>query len=331
MVHPQGKTIDGALRALLAQFRLPGEAQQIDRVMEAFAARYVTTNPGVFATADAAYLLAFAIIMLNTDAHHPMAERRLGKADFVAMAFTQSDEGFDAVLPAAEVEAIYDRIVANEIKMKDERAGGPAAAAAAVNGNAGGKLLSRVRLAAAMGFTQLAQPFRHGGCALFLLCCCSGRTARIACVTCLRPAGIVTSQFTAVNGHVSQLLLRLSSRFRYNLKLLRTFNSFEPFVPSLQVSGELGQGSGGGCRAACSEGTSRARPGPGGGPQRRRVAQRNARGACAAHAAGAPLLRADSNELQRCRDRCSYHSCSSFDRVPPRPQRLEIRRITLSG
>lgn len=42
-------------------------------------------NPGAFYNADGAYLLSFAIIMLNTDAHNPLAERRLAKGDFVAM------------------------------------------------------------------------------------------------------------------------------------------------------------------------------------------------------------------------------------------------------
>lgn len=55
--------------------RLPGEAQKIDRIMEKFAERYCRDNPAAFACADAAYLLAFAIIMLNTDAHNPMADR----------------------------------------------------------------------------------------------------------------------------------------------------------------------------------------------------------------------------------------------------------------
>lgn len=55
--------------------RLPGEAQKIDRIMEKFAERYCRDNPSAFAAADGAYLLAFAIIMLNTDAHNPMADR----------------------------------------------------------------------------------------------------------------------------------------------------------------------------------------------------------------------------------------------------------------
>ena len=34
-----------ALRHLLSKFRLPGEAQKIDRLMEKFAGRYCENNP----------------------------------------------------------------------------------------------------------------------------------------------------------------------------------------------------------------------------------------------------------------------------------------------
>lgn len=61
----------GALRMFLAGFRLPGEAQKIDRMMEKFASRYFEYNPTqrVFASADAAYVLAYSIILLTTDLH----------------------------------------------------------------------------------------------------------------------------------------------------------------------------------------------------------------------------------------------------------------------
>ena len=58
----------------LAHERLPpARPLRIDRIMEKFAERYVRDNPGRFANADGAYVLAFAIIMLNTDAHNPLA------------------------------------------------------------------------------------------------------------------------------------------------------------------------------------------------------------------------------------------------------------------
>jgi len=62
-----------------------GEAQKIDRIMEKFAERYCCDNQGAFRSADGAYLLAFALIMLNTDAHNPHADRNLGPDDFVNM------------------------------------------------------------------------------------------------------------------------------------------------------------------------------------------------------------------------------------------------------
>jgi hypothetical protein len=55
----------------LQGFRLPGEAQKIDRLMEKFAERYVSCNPGAFKSADVCYVLAYSVIMLNTDAHNP--------------------------------------------------------------------------------------------------------------------------------------------------------------------------------------------------------------------------------------------------------------------
>lgn len=40
-----GLTIVQALRNILEKFRLPGEAQKIDRIMEKFASRYCECNP----------------------------------------------------------------------------------------------------------------------------------------------------------------------------------------------------------------------------------------------------------------------------------------------
>ena len=62
-----------------------GEAQKIDRIMEKFAERFCKDNPDVFKTADGAYLLSFALIMLNTDAHNPMADKKLSLEDFISM------------------------------------------------------------------------------------------------------------------------------------------------------------------------------------------------------------------------------------------------------
>lgn len=54
---------DEALRYFLCScnFRLPGEAQKVDRMMSAFANRYVADNPTIIPHPDLAYLMGFAV------------------------------------------------------------------------------------------------------------------------------------------------------------------------------------------------------------------------------------------------------------------------------
>jgi brefeldin A-inhibited guanine nucleotide-exchange protein len=73
----QEMEFDEAIRVFLQGFRLPGEAQKIDRIMEKFAERYWKCNPKAFSSADTAYVLAYSVIMLNTDAHNPMVKDKV--------------------------------------------------------------------------------------------------------------------------------------------------------------------------------------------------------------------------------------------------------------
>ncbi|BGP16437.1 hypothetical protein JCM10213_004007 [Rhodosporidiobolus nylandii] len=121
-----------ALRMFLQSFRLPGEAQKIDRYMLKFAERYTAGNPGVFANADTAYILAFSVILLNTDAHNPQVKKPMSKAEFI-----KNNRGIDDGKDLGEdfLNAIYDEINANEIRMKDEvEAAGPQAPAPGLAG-----------------------------------------------------------------------------------------------------------------------------------------------------------------------------------------------------
>ncbi|KAL6010442.1 Brefeldin A-inhibited guanine nucleotide-exchange protein 5 [Asimina triloba] len=115
-----GLKLDAAIREFLIGFRLPGEAQKIDRIMEKFAERYCADNPGLFKNADTAYVLAYAVIMLNTDAHNPMVWPKMSKSDFVRMN-TVSDA--EECAPKELLEDIYDSIVKEEIKMKNDSTG----------------------------------------------------------------------------------------------------------------------------------------------------------------------------------------------------------------
>lgn len=66
-----GKSVDEALRDVLGSFRLPGEAQLIDRIVATFSEQYCANgHPEEIANSDALYVLTFAIIMLNTDQHN---------------------------------------------------------------------------------------------------------------------------------------------------------------------------------------------------------------------------------------------------------------------
>ena len=71
-VFPVEATFVEGFRQFLGHFHLPGEAQCIDRIMEAFAGR-IFEHLGVgkpFVSADAAFILSFSTIMLNTDLHN---------------------------------------------------------------------------------------------------------------------------------------------------------------------------------------------------------------------------------------------------------------------
>lgn len=113
-----------ALRQFLQSFRLPGEAQKIDRFMLKFANRYVMGNPNAFANADTAYVLAYSVILLNTDLHSAKIARRMTKEDFI-----KNNRGINdnANLPDEYLIGIYDEIAGNEIVLKSEREAAAAA------------------------------------------------------------------------------------------------------------------------------------------------------------------------------------------------------------
>ncbi|CAF1498387.1 unnamed protein product [Adineta ricciae] len=107
----------GALRKFLAGFRLPGEAQKIDRLMEKFAGRFCECNPNleIFASADAAYVLAYSVIMLTTDLHSVNVKKKMTKEQYIKMNRGINDS---RDLPEEFLSKIYDEIKNEEIKLK---------------------------------------------------------------------------------------------------------------------------------------------------------------------------------------------------------------------
>lgn len=113
-----GMAVDVALRRYQAHFRLPGEAQKIERLVEAFARRYCICNTDFvqrLRTQDTIFVLAFAIIMLNTDLHTPnlKPEARMSLEDFVKNLRGIDDCGD---IDRDMLAGIYDRVKANEFR-----------------------------------------------------------------------------------------------------------------------------------------------------------------------------------------------------------------------
>ena len=79
-----GQSLDDALRMFIEAFRLPVEAQQIDRVLQAFALQYWRNNPTLLANADVVHTLAFSLIMLNTDAHNDQIRSKMTLEQFIS-------------------------------------------------------------------------------------------------------------------------------------------------------------------------------------------------------------------------------------------------------
>jgi len=119
MLDFQGMTFDEGIRYFLKGFRLPGEAQKIDRMMEKFAAAFCGANPGVFTNNDTAFVLGYSVIMLNTDAHNPNIppDKKMSLKGFLRNNSGIAD-GQD--LDEAFLTGIYNNIRSNAISLKED-------------------------------------------------------------------------------------------------------------------------------------------------------------------------------------------------------------------
>ncbi|XP_050664644.1 Golgi-specific brefeldin A-resistance guanine nucleotide exchange factor 1 isoform X2 [Leptidea sinapis] len=119
----QALRIDQALRLYLETFRLPGEAPLIFLVMEKFAERWHSTNGSPFANTDAAFRLAYAVIMLNMDQHNHNAKKLnvpMTVDDFVKNLRGCNGSGD---FPTDMLREIYYSISNEEMVMPAERSG----------------------------------------------------------------------------------------------------------------------------------------------------------------------------------------------------------------
>ncbi|KAJ8595613.1 Sec7-domain-containing protein [Rhizopogon salebrosus TDB-379] len=116
----KNKPIADAMREMLETFRLPGESQQIARITETFASIYFASGPAEVKTEDAVYVLAYSVIMLNTDLHNPQIRKRMTIEDY-----QRNLRGVNggANFSPEYLQNIYDSIRKREIVMPEEHTG----------------------------------------------------------------------------------------------------------------------------------------------------------------------------------------------------------------
>jgi brefeldin A-resistance guanine nucleotide exchange factor 1 len=117
------KRIDEALRDLLGSFRLPGESALIERIVTVFTQKYCNSSvPEGIVHQEAAFVLTYAIIMLNTDLYNPNIKTHMDQKSFarnlrgVNKAPGEPDADFDSEY----LQSIYDAIKDDEIILPDE-------------------------------------------------------------------------------------------------------------------------------------------------------------------------------------------------------------------
>jgi len=115
-----GQRLDEALRQVLSTFRLPGESPLIERIVTEFVAKYCSKAQQTdVADKDAAYVLTYAIIMLNTDQHNPniRGQKRMDVNDF-----SKNLRGVNAKkdFEIEYLQSIYDSIRTREIILAEE-------------------------------------------------------------------------------------------------------------------------------------------------------------------------------------------------------------------
>nr|CAD7597813.1 unnamed protein product [Timema genevievae] len=115
--------IDEALRLYLETFRLPGESPLISLIMEHFAEHWHKLNGEPFVNADAAFTLAYAVIMLNVDQHNYNVKRQnnpMTVEEFKRnLKKVNGGEDFDSDM----LDDIYVAIKSDEIVMPAEQTG----------------------------------------------------------------------------------------------------------------------------------------------------------------------------------------------------------------
>lgn len=131
----KGLRVDEALRIMLTKFRLPGESQQIERIVEVFSAKYVESQEydpekadqdiendysTVQPDADSVFILSYSVIMLNTDQHNPQNKKQMTFDDYT---YNLKGCNNQKDFPLWYLDKVYRSIKDKEIVMPEEHHG----------------------------------------------------------------------------------------------------------------------------------------------------------------------------------------------------------------
>ncbi|MCJ1277930.1 hypothetical protein MMC21_005744 [Puttea exsequens] len=80
----QNLNILAALRGLCGKLYLKGEAQQVDRILDAFSSRWCACNPKHgFKAKDVVHTICYSVLLLNTDLHQAEIETKMTRTQFL--------------------------------------------------------------------------------------------------------------------------------------------------------------------------------------------------------------------------------------------------------
>ncbi|KII68083.1 IQ motif and SEC7 domain-containing protein 2 [Thelohanellus kitauei] len=112
----RGVDLETAYRKFHLCLKLPGEAQKIEKILQAFADEYFKDNQEssgqgfMYESSDTIMVLLYAMTMLNVDLHNPSVKKKMTKEDFIKNVY-QSE--FCRNLTVTLLENIYDSIAKN--------------------------------------------------------------------------------------------------------------------------------------------------------------------------------------------------------------------------
>jgi brefeldin A-inhibited guanine nucleotide-exchange protein len=72
-----------AMKELMTGFRIPGEGQIVDRILERFGEKISKDQPDMFGNSEGVFLFSYAVLMVQTSIHNPQAKKcRMSLQDF---------------------------------------------------------------------------------------------------------------------------------------------------------------------------------------------------------------------------------------------------------